>query len=230
MFGMKKRVLAKTAGTTQSSWLTAMVMRPLGMKPPTHGATQTPETKPSSTLSPQRPLSLTESDWSSLVDSLVEDGLVTRKEVAETVLGAINPPQAATAVASKAVYQEQYPPRKTWQAVKEWLYDQGGRCIDCGTKVNLEIDHAIPRKEGGLDRLDNLGLRCRRHNSSRRHANGGKTELTTQAALMYVMMTNRPKTYKEFEQQCRAYGLTCSNIRFQEAWAQAVWLKREKNG
>ena len=165
-----------------------------------------------------------------IVQILLDDGLVTEKEVAEVVLGALNPPQVGTSVASKAVFQEQYPPRKTWQAVMQWFYEQSGRCLSCGTHLNLEADHQTPRKEGGVDTLANLTLRCRRCNSSRRHANGGVTELTTQAALMYLMMTQRPKTYKEYLKLCREYGLTVSNIRIQEAWARAVWLKKERNG
>lgn len=166
-------------------------------------------------------------DWSALVKSLVDDGIVTEKEVAECVLGALNPAQAGTSLASKAVYQAQYPPRKTWAAVKEWLYSQSGKCFDCGTRLNLEVDHIVPRREGGEDKLSNHTLRCRRCNSSRRHANGGKTELTTGSALMFVMITYRPKTYKDFERLCREYGLTVGGIRIQEAWAQAIWLKNK---
>lgn len=167
-------------------------------------------------------------DWSALLRLLVNDGIVTEKEIAEVVLGALNPPQVGTSLASKAVYQQQYPPRKTWIAVKGWFYGLGGRCFDCGTMLNLEVDHVVPRRDGGLDRLDNHTLRCRRCNSARRHANGRVTELTTGAALMYLMMTHRPKTYKEYESICRSYGLTVSSIRIQESWARAVWLKKEK--
>lgn len=169
-----------------------------------------------------------ETDWSGLLKSMVEDGIVTEKEIAEVVLGALNPSQVGTSIASKAVYQQQYPPRKTWVAVKEWFYDQSGRCADCGTALNLEVDHIVARRDGGLDRLDNHTLRCRRCNSARRHRNGRITELTTGSALMYVMMTKRPKTYREYEALCREYGLTVSSIRIQEAWARAVWLKKEK--
>ena len=164
-----------------------------------------------------------------LVQSLIDDGLVSEKEVASTVLGAINPPQVGTSIASKASFQQQFAPRKCWVAVKGWFYGETGRCIDCGTRLNLEADHIISRRDGGVDSLDNLGLRCRRHNSSRRHANGGVADLTTQAALMFVLLTNRPKSYKEYEVLCREYGLTCSSIRIQEAYALAIWLRREKD-
>ena len=168
-------------------------------------------------------------DWMGFIQSLVNDGLITEKEVAESVLGCLNPPQVGTSIASKSTFQRSMPPKKAWEGTKNWFYDQTGKCATCGTRMNLEADHVVSRKDGGEDVLDNLVLRCRRHNSSRRHANGGITDLTTQAALMYIMLSARPKTYKEYERLCREYGLTCSNIRFQEAWAMAVWIRKDRN-
>jgi hypothetical protein len=52
------------------------------------------------------------------------------------------------------------------------------------------------------------------------------TYLTTEAALMWLLFTKTPKTYQEFEQLCRDYGMTMANIRFQEAWAMARWLHK----
>ena len=169
-----------------------------------------------------------EVDWEGLVKSLVNDGIVTDKEVAECVLGALNPMQFGSSIASKAVYQKQYPPRKTFAAALEWALAQSGQCTDCGTRLNLEIDHIIPRRDGGEDKLSNHTLRCRRCNSSRRHANGRKTELTTQAALVYVMVTHRPKTYNEYRTLCREYGLTCSDIRIKEGWVLRSWLSNNR--
>lgn len=169
-------------------------------------------------------------DWSALVKSLVDDGIVTEKEVAECVLGALNAPQVGTSLASKPVYQIQYPPRKTLAAVLSWAEEQTGQCADCGTRLNLEVDHIIAKIDGGEDKLINHTLRCRRHNSSKRHAKGGLTELTTQSALTYVMLTNRPRTYREYRELCREYGLTCSDIRIREGWLLAGWLKKGRNG
>jgi 5-methylcytosine-specific restriction endonuclease McrA len=47
------------------------------------------------------------------------------------------------------------------------------------------------------DRLDNMILRCRRCNVIRRpsHQHGGKTFLTTEAALMWLLLVKRPRTY-----------------------------------
>lgn len=156
----------------------------------------------------------------------MDDGIVTEKEVAEVVLGALNSPQIGTSLASKAVYQAQYPPRKTLAAVLAWGEQQSGQCADCGTRLHLEVDHIIARRDGGEDKLINHTLRCRRCNSSKRHAKGGLTELTTQSALTYVMLTERPKTYLEYRGLCREYGLTCSDIRIREGWLLAGWLKK----
>ena len=43
---------------------------------------------------------------------------------------------------------------------------------------------------------------------------------------MWILFTQRPSTYQEFERLCRDYGMTMANIRFQEAWAMAHWLAR----
>jgi hypothetical protein len=40
-----------------------------------------------------------------------------------------------------------------------WRRD-GGRCVDCGSKENLEFDHIIPWSEGGANTARNLELRC----------------------------------------------------------------------
>src|SRR5690606_23163392 len=106
-----------------------------------------------------------------------------------------------------------------------------GRCEDCGTFLQLEGEHRLPTNEYGkaADRLDNMQLLCKRCNAKKRpsHKNAGVTFLTAQSALMWLLLVHRPRTYKEFEQLCRAYGLTMANIRFQEAWALAIWLSRE---
>jgi hypothetical protein len=74
-----------------------------------------------------------------------------------------------------------------------------------------------------------MTLRCRRCNVIRRpsHKQGGKTFLTAEAALMWILFVRRPRTYQRFEHLCREYGMTMANIRFQEAWAMAHWLQRE---
>ena len=79
------------------------------------------------------------------------------------------------------------------------------------------------------DRLDNMLLRCRRCNVIRRpsHKHGGETFLTAEAALMWILLVKRPQTYEAFAKECRSYGMTMANIRFQEAWAMAIWLERD---
>lgn len=80
--------------------------------------------------------------------------------------------------------------------------------------------------EGVADQLENMVLRCRRCNVVRRpsHKNGGLAFLTTEAALMWILLVKRPTTYQDFKVLCRSYGMTMADIRFQEAWAMAKWL------
>lgn len=172
-----------------------------------------------------------EDHWESFLKLLVESGLVSFKEITSLVLGHLNPSQVGTSIASKKTFQSHYPPRKTMQAVLLWHVEQLGKCVDCGTRLELQADHIVPREKLGdkADTLNNLALRCRRCNVVKRpsHSNGGKTFLTTESALMWLLLFKRPKTYKEFETLCRDYGMTMANIRFKEAWAMAHWLSRE---
>lgn len=173
----------------------------------------------------------TEKDWKSLVRYLIENGMVSYKELASLVLGNLNPSQVGTSVASNKSFQSHYPKGKCWAAVRQWHFDQTGKCADCGTRLDLQADHIIPKEVFGdaANTLDNLTLRCRRCNVIKRpsHKLGGKTFLTAEAALMWILFTKRPSTYQKYERLCREYGLTMASVRFEEAWAMAKWLERE---
>ena len=173
----------------------------------------------------------TEDHWEELIFKLTKNGMVNFREVASLVLGHLNPSQVGTSIASKKTFQSHFPKRKTWQAVRAWHFDQEGKCIDCKTRLELQADHVVTRQEEGdvADRLENMTLRCRRCNVIRRpsHKHGGKTFLTAESALMWILLTKRPPTYQEYEVLCRSYGMTMANIRFQEAWAMARWLHKD---
>ena len=180
---------------------------------------------------PESDRNWSEENWKCMIDYLVELGIIKHSEVASLVLGHLNPSQVGTSIASKKSFQSQFPPRKCWAAVREWHFQQTGQCADCGTRLELQADHIIPREELGdhADRLNNLTLRCRRCNVIKRpsHKQGGQTFLTSEAALMWILFTHKPSTYQDFQKLCREYGLTMANIRFEEAWAMAKWLNRE---
>jgi len=194
-------------------------------------ASVVPLTAPFSSF-PAKDADWTEEHWRQLIDWFIDSGLLSARELAALMLGHLNPSQVGTSIASKKTFQAHFPPRKIMQAVIQWHFEQTGKCADCGTRLELQADHVIPREEKGndADRLENMTLRCRRCNVIRRpsHKQGGKTFLTAEAALMWILFVTRPRTYQEFERLCRAYGMTMANIRFQEAWAMAHWLKREK--
>jgi uncharacterized protein with PIN domain len=92
----------------------------------------------------------------------------------------------------------------------------------------LALSHSDKQLNAVADRLENMTLRCRRCNVVRRpsHAQGGKTFLTAETGLMWLLFVKRPATYESFAAMCRGYGLTMADIRFQEAWAMARWLAR----
>jgi hypothetical protein len=117
-----------------------------------------------------------------------------------------------------------------------WFYAQDGRCQVCGSRMHIEVDHVKGKDEfvregrdpAEADTLDNLQLLCRRCNVTKResHKLGGLSFATAQAALMWILLAERPRTYAEFKELCREHGLTMADVRFQEAWAMALWLAR----
>lgn len=173
----------------------------------------------------------TEDDWKTMVDYLLANDLIEYREIASLLLGHLNPSQVGTSVASNKSFQSHYPKGKCWEAVRQWHFEQSGKCADCGTRLELQADHIISKEELGDDAntLDNLTLRCRRCNVIKRpsHKQGGKTFLTAEAALMWILFTKQPSTYQEFATECRKYGLTMATVRFEEAWAMAKWLQKE---
>jgi 5-methylcytosine-specific restriction endonuclease McrA len=178
-----------------------------------------------------------EEDWAEFVKKLVSDEIVSWNEIAMAVCGELNPPQVGTAIASNSSFQAHFPPRETMRNVMEWFYKQDGKCTNCGTRLFLEADHIRSKqdfREAGLpetdaDTLDNLQLLCKRCNVIKRpsHDLGGISFAPAQSVLIWILLTEKPQSKSDFYRLCRAHGLTMANIRFDEAWAFAEWLKRE---
>ena len=58
------------------------------------------------------------------------------------------------------------------KAVKDKIFRRdNNRCLECGSKENLTIDHVIPKSKGGTDRSNNLITLCERCNKRK----GSKT-------------------------------------------------------
>jgi hypothetical protein len=183
-----------------------------------------------------------EPDWHSMIGRLVEEGIVTWREVATTILGELNPGQVGTGIASADVskfgfkknHATLHPGESFMPYVMQWLYAESGRCIVCGTRLDLQADHIRGRESFAnptdADWLGNMALRCRRHNVAKRKshlARAGRTLLPAQQALMWILYEIRPTSKRDLARLCRLYGMTMSSIRFDEAWAMAVWLERE---
>ena len=95
---------------------------------------------------PEIDVDWTDEHWLELLKAAVEAGIVTWGEAASVVLGALNPSQVGTSIASKKTFQRHFPRRKTWAAVRTWYMEQEGHCVDCGTRLGLQADHAIPKE------------------------------------------------------------------------------------
>ena len=104
----------------------------------------------------------TQEDWKAVIDYLVQSRLLTYKEIAALTLGHLNPSQVGTSIATKKNFQKHFPRRKCWAAVRQWHFDQVGKCSDCGSRLELQADHVVSREEIGeaSDRLENMTLRC----------------------------------------------------------------------
>jgi hypothetical protein len=177
--------------------------------------------------------------WRELLEHLINRGFFTWQDVATLALGQANPPQVGTSIASKETFQANHPKvngKSTMQQVFDWLYEQVGTCVQpgCGTRLDLQADHVAPIEEAvddpaKVDGLANLVLRCRRHNVIRRksHKLGGKTYLTAESALMWILLVIKPRSRIDFIRMCRLYGMSMADVRMYEAWAMAVWLNRD---
>lgn len=95
---------------------------------------------------PARHSEWNEDHWYELLESLVDSGILTWREVASLTLGHVNPSQVGTSIASKKSFQAHFPKRQCWSAVRNWHFEQTGQCADCGTRLELQADHVAPKE------------------------------------------------------------------------------------
>jgi hypothetical protein len=175
----------------------------------------------------------TEEQWLEILQKLVTSKMVTWREISALTLGHLNPSQVGTSLASSEGFKLRYGKGNTMQVVLKWFYEQEGICVDCKTRLELQADHVKPREKFKnpleADYIENMILRCRRCNVVKResHALGGLTFLTTEAALMWLLLNFKPRTLNDFILMGRLYGLTMADVRLQEGWAMANWLGKD---
>ncbi len=167
----------------------------------------------------------TEVEWENFLKALIQNELFSWKDITTLVLGQLNPPQVGTSLASSEGFKRTYGKGRVMPQVMKWFYEQDGLCRGCKTRFDLQADHDEPREYHkdplDADFIENMVLRCRRCNVIKRpsHRLGGKTYLTTEAALMWILLNLRPRTLPDFVKMCRLYGMTMADVRMQEGWA-----------
>lgn len=171
-------------------------------------------------------------EWRTLLEEIISKKLISWKDITTLTLGHMNPSQVGTSLASSKGFKRKYGKGEVMSKVMAWFYEQDGKCHDCGTRLELQADHNIPREDYNdpldADFIENMVLRCRRCNVIKRpsHEYGGQTHLTAEAALMWILLSFQPRTLSDFVRMCRLYGMTMADVRMQEGWAMAHWLRK----
>jgi 5-methylcytosine-specific restriction endonuclease McrA len=72
-------------------------------------------------------------------------------------------PRQVTVVASK---RKRAPMSRT--KIIQVMLKSEGRCVNCGSKNELQVDHIIPHSRGGSDKVENLQMLCKPCNLDKR--------------------------------------------------------------
>ena len=60
-----------------------------------------------------------------------------------------------------------------WQRVRRATLAVADGCVECGSQLNLQIDHRVPIVAGGLNEIENARVLCGSCNSRKRSSEGG---------------------------------------------------------
>ena len=78
-------------------------------------------------------------------------------------------PEAAREIARRYSYSNRAPKRPPYPKDAYLMLVElfGERCLACGAKENITIDHIVPLSKGGGSQMDNLQLLCKSCNCSK---------------------------------------------------------------
>jgi len=98
------------------------------------------------------------------VQTIIEDSLEKRQEKVRNEVDRIKSLSAEENIARQPIPEE--------VQIFVWNRD-GGKCVKCGSQVNLEFDHIIPISKGGSNSARNIQLLCENCNRQKGATIGG---------------------------------------------------------
>jgi len=98
---------------------------------------------------------------------LMAKGKVTIEAYSDRVVHTINEAIQVPSVLRLIKFIRQLYRRRVHWSKKNVMVRDGYRCVYCGAKRNLDIDHVVPQSRGGRDTFENTVTACRTCNNSK---------------------------------------------------------------